>query len=95
MRLSRIMTTLFAVAAVLVFAGGCSSSTDDSKKRNGALAAMQRDFQRMKDPRSSISKVREYAAEKLNDATDRELEIINANEPVIKHNYDGTEFSFV
>lgn len=56
---------------------------------------MREDFKRLKNPESAIPKVREYASEKLSDITNQELELISREKPVIRHNYDGTEYSFV
>ncbi|MCP3968365.1 MAG: hypothetical protein GY750_02560 [Lentisphaerae bacterium] len=93
MHKQKVLAMLFAGACTVLFLNGCYS--DDDADREKGIADIRNDINRMKDPKSAISKIREYAAEKLNDATDQELELINNTEPVIKHNYDGTEFSFL
>jgi hypothetical protein len=56
---------------------------------------MRQKFAEMNDPRSAIEKARQYALEELSDASDAEIELINNSAPVISHNSDESEYSFI
>ena len=88
----------FSGIAVLVVAGiclaGCSSKKQPRRLQpNEVFKQMQEDFKRIKDPRSSIKMMREYALEKLPDATDEELKFL-MGEPIVKPNFDRTMYVF-
>jgi len=89
----------FAVAAVLIVAGmyltGCADKRPTPKRieANEVFKQMQEDFKRIRDPRSSIKMMREYALEKLPNATDEELTFL-MGEPIVKPNFDGTMYVF-
>jgi hypothetical protein len=89
----------FAVVGVLIVAGmcltGCSTKKQPPKRLNAneVFKQMQEDFKRIKDPRSSIKKMREYALEKLPNASDEELKFL-MGEPIVKPNFDKTMYVF-
>jgi len=88
LRMSMLLTGLVLPAILAV--SGCSSAP----KEDEFTKEMKQKFVEMKDPASAIGKVRGYAQEKLSDATDAEIDLINNTAPVISHNYDESEYSF-
>lgn len=87
---------IVAAVAVIFSLSGCSSKEDAPQKKidaNEVFKQMQEDFKRMKDPKSSIKMMREYALEKLPNATDEELTFL-MGEPTVKSNFDGTMYAF-
>ena len=89
--------SFFGVALIIVAAmglSGCSTKKAPRRiKANEVFKQMREDFKRMKDPKNSIKMMREYALEKLPNATDEELEFLMGT-PIIKPNYDGTMYAF-
>lgn len=88
----------FSGIAVLIVAAvcliGCAPKNEPRKiQANEVFKQMQEDFKRMKDPRNSIKMMREYALEKLPEATDEELKFL-MGDPIVKPNYDGTMYVF-
>jgi hypothetical protein len=85
-----------AISSGLFFFSGCNMSENFNRGRAESFTKkMQKEMNDMNDPKCSIPKVREFALEKLNDATDEELDMIQKNAPIIKRNYDGTEYAFL
>ena len=83
---------LLIVAAM--FLSGCAAKKQPKRiAANEFFKQMQEDFKRMKDPRSSIKMMRDYAQEKLPNATDEELVFLESN-PIVKPNFDGTMYVF-
>jgi hypothetical protein len=79
---------------VSMFLSGCTSKPKPRRiQANEVFKQMQEDFKRMKDPRSSIKMMREYALEKLPNATDEELKFL-MGEPIVKPNFDKTMYVF-
>jgi len=88
----------FSGIAVLIVAAmclsGCASKKQPRKiQANEVFKQMQEDFKRMRDPNSSIKMMREYALEKLPNATDEELTFL-MGKPIVKPNFDGTMYVF-
>lgn len=83
----------FVLAAMCL--AGCTAEKAAPPKINptDVFKQMQEDFKRMQDPKSSVKMMREYALEKLPDATDEELTFL-MGEPVVQANYDGTMYAF-
>lgn len=95
MKLFTLAGTAAVIVAGVIFTG-CSTKEETTPPKIGAsevFKEMQEDFKRMKDPNSSIKMMREYALEKLPNATDEELTFL-MGEPVVKPNYDGTMYAF-
>jgi hypothetical protein len=88
LRMSMLFTGLVLPAILAV--SGCSSA----HKEDAFTQEMKQKFAAMNDPRSSIEKSRQYAVEKLSDASDAEIDLLNNAAPVISHNYDESEYSF-
>lgn len=85
-----------ALVAAGIFLNGCESNEVPPPPRiapEEVFKQMQEDFKRIKDPKSSIQMMRDYAQEKLPDATDEELRFL-MNEPLVKPNYDGSMYAF-
>jgi hypothetical protein len=85
-----------ALVAAGIFLNGCESDKPVQTPRISAedvFKEMQEDFKRMKDPKSSVKMMRNYAMEKLPNATDEELRFL-MNEPQVKPNYDGSMYAF-
>jgi len=73
---------------------GCASKKQPRRiQANEVFKQMQEDFKRMQDPKASIKMMREYALEKLPNATDEELEFLMGT-PLVKSNFDGTMYVF-
>lgn len=89
--------SVFFGFAVLVVVGmcltGCAPKQPRRLQANEVFKQMQEDFKRMRDPRSSIKMMREYALEKLPAATDEELKFL-MGEPIVKPNFDRTMYVF-
>jgi hypothetical protein len=82
---------LIVVTAVCLT--GCTKKQPRKLQASEVFKQMQEDFKRMKDPKSSIKMMREYALEKLPNATDEELTFL-MGEPIVKPNFDGTMYVF-
>lgn len=78
------------VLAVIFTVSGCSSSVREDE----FTKEMKQKFAAMNDPGAAIEKAREYALDKLSDASDTEIELISTTAPVIGHNSDESEYSF-
>ena len=73
---------------------GCAAKKQPRKiQANEFFKQMQEDFKRMKNPRASIKMMRNYAQEKLLNATDEELIFLEGT-PMVKPNFDGTMYVF-
>ena len=88
----------FSGIALLTIAGMCLTGCAPEPQHrqiqpNEVFKQMQEDFKRIKDPHSSIKMMREYALEKLPNATDEELKFL-MGEPIVKPNFDGTMYIF-
>jgi len=87
----------FSVIALLIVVTiglvGCTHKKPRKIQASEVFKEMQEDFKRMKDPKSSIKMMREYALEKLPYATDEELSFL-MGEPIVKSNYDKTMYVF-
>ena len=95
MKLSSPVAIVTLIAAG-IFLNGCKSNDDAAARRvdpGEVFKQMQEDFKRIRDPKSSIKMMRDYAMEKLPNATDEELRFL-MNEPAVKPNYDGTMYAF-
>ncbi|MDD5698047.1 MAG: hypothetical protein PHH77_05475 [Victivallaceae bacterium] len=87
-----------AVIIAAVMSGGCGTAETASLPpgqlgANDVFKQMQEDFKRMKDPESAVGMMREYALEKLPNATDEELAFLQGT-PVVQPNYNGTLYAF-
>ena len=89
----------FTKVAVLIVMGMCFVSCTTKKAAPRRLGAnevfkqMQEDFKRIRDPNSSIKMMREYALEKLPNATDEELTFL-MGKPIVKPNFDKSMYVF-
>lgn len=72
---------------------GCNSEPKNPES-DKFVSDMKQKFKDMQDPNSAVPKARAFAMEKLNAASNEELDLIQNGKPVIGNNYDGTQYSF-
>ncbi len=93
MNLSNFAGIAVLIAAAVCLSGCAAKKTPPKINPSDVFKQMQKDFKRMKNPRSSIKMMRKYALEKLPDASDEEL-VFLMGEPLVQPNYDGSMYAF-
>jgi hypothetical protein len=84
---------LLTAAAALSLLMGCGGG-GGSQDTDGFQAQLVKKLERSRVPDTYTDGMREYAIEQLDSITDHEMDAL-AEPPVIRHNYDGTEYAFM